>query len=76
MHIFSLKLGNGRGLYGKLKCRHCNALEDLRGGYDDSRWHMNVLPAFHCKACGLNEDGEAKSPEVTARNQANGVNGI
>lgn len=76
MKIISLKNGNGRDLYGKLQCEHCDAIEELRGGYDDGHWHNRVLPAFHCEACGKNRAGEQHSPEVTARNQANGVNGI
>ena len=76
MKIINLKGSMGRDLYGMLQCEHCDALQKLRGGYDDGHWHNKVLPAFHCDACGLNRAGEAKSPEVTARNQANGVNGI
>ena len=66
----------GRDLYGVIKCEHCGVSDKLSGGYDDSHWHNNVLPAFHCKACGMNRAGERASPEVTARNHANGVFGI
>ena len=76
MRIKSLKGSMGRDLYGKLECEHCGAEDELRGGYDDGHWHNRVLPAFHCKGCGANRAGEQPSPEVTARNQANGVNGI
>lgn len=76
MKIISLKNSIGRDLYGMLQCEHCGAEQKLSGGYDDAHWHNRVLPALHCAACGLNRAGEAKSPEVTARNQANGVNGI
>ena len=66
----------GRDLYGMLECEHCGVTAKLSGGYDDAHWHNNVLPAFHCGACGKNRAGELPSPEVTARNRANGVNGI
>ncbi|WP_312905427.1 hypothetical protein [Stutzerimonas nitrititolerans] len=76
MKITSLKGSMGRDLYGTMECEHCGTSDKLFGGYDDGHWHNNVLPAFHCKACGKNRSGELHSAEVTARNQANGVNGI
>lgn len=76
MKITAINPGNGRDLYGALQCEHCGANDKLFGGYDDSHWHNNVLPAFHCKSCGKNRGGELLTPEVTARNRAKGVNGI
>jgi hypothetical protein len=76
MKILTLKPTSGHDLYGKLVCEHCAEVADLSGGHSDGHWHDRVLPAFHCGACGLNRAGEEKSPEVTARNQANGVNGV
>lgn len=76
MKILSLKPGFGNDLFGVLICEWCGAEAKLVGGYNDAHWHEKVLPAFHCKPCGLNRAGEHSSPEVTARNRANGVNGI
>lgn len=76
MMITCTKGSMGRDLYGVIKCEHCGVSDKLSGGYDDGYWHKNVLPAFHCKACGLNRAGELLSPEVTVRNQSIGVNGI
>jgi hypothetical protein len=76
MKIINLKSSIGRDLYGTLQCEHCDSLQELVGGYDDSHWHDRVLPAFHCATCGRNREGELKSAEVTARNRANGVNGV
>lgn len=76
MRIISLNGSIGRDLYGMLECEHCAKQQRLGGGYDDAFWHTSVLPAFHCLSCGMNRAGERKSPEVTAKNQADGVNGI
>lgn len=76
MKIKSLKEGNGRDLYGKLECEYCGTEEKLSGGYDDGFWHGMVLPAMFCSSCGLNRDGDARTPEVVAALQAKGVNGI
>lgn len=76
MRIIGITAALGRDLYGTLLCEHCEATAKLSGGYDDAHWHNNVLPAFHCKKCGKNRAGELSSPEVTARNQTNGINGI
>lgn len=76
MKIVNIKPGNGRDLYGTIQCEHCGNSDKLVGGYNDGHWHEKVLPAFHCKTCGKNRAGETPSPQVTARNQANGVNGI
>lgn len=76
MEIKSLEACYGRDLYGWLVCEHCETPVKLVGGYDDNHWHDNVLPAYHCKTCGKNRAGELKTEETTARNVANGVNGV
>ena len=32
-------------------CEHCGA-EIKGGGYDDTYFHQNVIPAMKCEACG------------------------
>lgn len=33
------------------ECEHCGY--EARGrGYDDSNFHLNVIPAMHCESCG------------------------
>lgn len=76
MKILSIEAGNGRDLYGQLLCEHCDAVDELKGGYNDAHWHQRVLPAWHCGHCGRNRAGELRSAEVTARNRAQGVNGV
>ncbi len=66
MRILDLSGSLGRDLYGKLQCEHCNAIEKLSGGYDDSYWHNRVLPSFHCKSCGKNRAGEVKADKESA----------
>lgn len=33
------------------ECEHCGAEEQGRG-YDDSNFHVNVIPSMACKKCG------------------------
>ena len=33
------------------ECEHCGA-EETGGGYDDSNFHVHVIPAMKCEACG------------------------
>ena len=32
-------------------CEHCNHEEESYG-YDDTNFHVNVIPGMKCKACG------------------------
>lgn len=45
-----------------MECQHCGSAHKLTSGYDDDNYHLNVIPAMTCKACGRNRDGEV--PEV------------
>ena len=33
------------------ECEHCGH-EEEGGGYDDTNFHVNVIPAMECKECG------------------------
>jgi hypothetical protein len=76
MKIKNLKGGFSRDLYGKLECEHCAAESELSGGYNDGFWHDMVLPSMFCPSCGLNRNGDKRTPEVLAAIRAKGVNGI
>lgn len=76
MKIKAISACYGRDLYGTLECEHCGSTQKLTGGYDDTHWHQNVLPAFHCQSCNKNSAGETPSEAVKAANEARGVNGI
>lgn len=49
-----------------LGCEHCDHEVELKTGYDDSNYHVNVIPAMLCKKCGKNRNGtsEINSPIV------------
>jgi hypothetical protein len=66
----------GRDFSADMVCEHCNAESKLTTGYDDGHYHNRVIPAMHCKACGLNRAGEERTEEVIAAAHAAGVNGV
>ena len=35
-----------------LECEHCGKTQDLKYGYDDDRFHRNVIPTIKCDSCG------------------------
>ena len=67
---------HSRDFTATLECEHCEATEKLNTGYDDGHYHNRVIPAFHCKACGANREGNQRTPEVVDAAHAMGVNGI
>ena len=34
------------------ECEHCGHIELNGSGYDDSNFHVNVIPTMVCKKCG------------------------
>lgn len=38
-------------------CEHCEH-EETKGGYDDSHFHANVIPAMKCTSCGKTASGD------------------
>lgn len=34
-------------------CEHCGTEELLTTGYDDTNYHVNVIPKMKCPKCGL-----------------------
>ena len=44
-------------------CEHCSTVDQkMPPGYDDANYHRRVIPAMHCKSCGLNRAGEERRP--------------
>lgn len=41
-----------------MQCEHCGSEEKNNTGYHDHFYHTRVIPAMHCRACGLNREGE------------------
>lgn len=40
-----------------MQCEHCASEEPNKAGYHDNHYHTRVIPAMHCKSCGLNRAG-------------------
>ena len=36
-----------------LICEHCGEEQLLKDGYDDTNYHVNVIPEMKCPKCGL-----------------------
>jgi transcription elongation factor Elf1 len=51
MRIKEIKSRNRRDFHATFVCEHCGAEKDL-AGYDDERFHQNVIPKMECESCG------------------------
>ena len=47
--------------WATVSCEHCGAVVTNWSGYEDTNYHQNVMPKFHCKECGQNRAGETKA---------------
>lgn len=65
--------GRGNDFSATMVCEHCSTESKLTSGYHDGRYHNLVIPAMHCKACGLNRAGQERTDEVVAAAQAIGI---
>jgi transcription elongation factor Elf1 len=52
MKIKKITSQNRRDFEAILECEHCNSIQKLEGGYDDSYYHNNVIPNIKCENCG------------------------
>jgi len=52
MKIETITYQHRRDFNAVLICEHCGAKQELKGGYDDSYFHNNVIPRIECKECG------------------------
>jgi predicted RNA-binding Zn-ribbon protein involved in translation (DUF1610 family) len=52
---------NRRDFVAMYQCEKCGHKENI-SGYDDSNFHVNVVPTFKCKACGESTDSLGISP--------------
>lgn len=41
-----------RDFTGLFECEHCGHEETVRGCYDDTYYHENVIPKMGCRDCG------------------------
>lgn len=65
MKIKKITSQHRRDFTATLECEHCRHEQDLKGGYDDSFYHNNVIPAIECKSCGKSagDDYRALAPK-------------
>ena len=43
---------NRRDFRADYECEGCGHIEKNVSGYDDSNFHVNVIPSMKCKKCG------------------------
>lgn len=47
-----------------LKCEHCGSTQYLGSGYHDNFYHVSVIPAIGCHACGKRGDDSGGQSEL------------
>ena len=52
MKIKKITSQHRRDFSADLECEHCEHVQKLRNGYDDSNFHQNVIPEIKCEECG------------------------
>ena len=63
MKIKEIKSQSRRDFTAIYECEHCGSAHE-GNGYDDAYFHMSVIPAMKCKACGKTA-GENYRPLTT-----------
>lgn len=57
MQLTKITSQHRNDFHGVLQCEHCGEERILTSGYDDDYYHNNVIPSFHCHACGKDRAG-------------------
>lgn len=52
MKIKKITWQSRRDFSAELECEHCENIELINDGYDDSYYHNNVIPKMKCGKCG------------------------
>ena len=52
MKIKQINSQNRRDFRADYECEHCGNIEKDKYGYDDTNFHLNVIPNMKCKKCG------------------------
>ena len=63
MRILNITSQYRNDFWADVQCEHCSETVTGWRGYDDYNYHANVMPKFHCDACGKNRAGSLKSTE-------------
>lgn len=58
MRIAKITAQYRNDFYADMVCEHCGSEAKLTTGYNDANYHVNVIPAIHCTACGKNRAGD------------------
>jgi hypothetical protein len=51
---------------GILECEHCGSNQTVKNGYDDTNYHVNVIPKITCINCSKCRDGTIGDPHNIA----------
>jgi len=67
MRIYQILSRSGHADFAAdYECGHCGHLQHRSSGYDDTNFHVNVIPKFECESCGKTREGEPEpKPTVT-----------
>lgn len=57
MKIQKITFEHRNDFYAILECEHCQATQELKNGYHDQNYHVNVMPTIKCKSCGKDRNG-------------------
>lgn len=52
MKIHTIVWENRNDFDAILECEHCSGFQFMKYGYNDTRFHHQVIPAIQCMACG------------------------
>ncbi len=44
-----------------MECEHCGDTRENKVGYNDTNYHLRVIPAMICGACGKNRAGQTRA---------------
>jgi predicted RNA-binding Zn-ribbon protein involved in translation (DUF1610 family) len=64
VRIKKINRQNRRDFYADFECEHCGFIQPNKYGYDDSNFHLNVIPQMKCPQCGKTAD-ESYQPRQT-----------
>ena len=52
MRIKQINSQHRRDFYADYECENCGYIEKDKSGYDDTNYHVNVVPNIKCPKCG------------------------
>lgn len=61
MKIKQIMSRHRNDFYAKYECEHCDHVTKEESGYNDDRFHNDVIPAWHCSECDKNRAGDCNA---------------